>query len=318
VYADYYFLDEGCSDCRIWLCPEFLLAPGVEFERRVKSDLLSVRVYNFIVSKGSACLRDVYESLDERPCRVDNCLRRLWTRGLILRTREPSFEFETNGKGRAGVTGNTRAINYYIVNNNHDVPASFVSYDDRKQSAEVDRVWKVTPGLSSPTVTYVLECRWSIITRKTLDDFIEVLKWPTDFGVDTENGRELKKGVVPVFAAGTYKIKEMVTVNGERITLAQYASRMNVKLLRLADFNSKLRERGVDKTVTVQSICRVCSDEKQIRNFLDDVWNHPSNALKVADETLARIRLCSSLRNHWCLSLISSEHLFVELLESPD
>lgn len=36
----------------------------------------------------------------------------------------------------------------------------------------------------------------------------EVLKWSTDFGVDTENGRELKKGVVPVFGAGAYNLRE--------------------------------------------------------------------------------------------------------------
>jgi len=91
--------------------------------------------------------------------------------------------------------------------------------------AEVDRVWKVTPGLFSPTVTYVLECKWSIVTRKTLDDFIEVLKWSTDFGVDTENGRELKKGVVPVFAAGAYNPKEKVVIAEEKITLSQYTYR---------------------------------------------------------------------------------------------
>jgi 23S rRNA G2445 N2-methylase RlmL len=36
---------------------------------------------------------------------------------------------------------------------------------------------------------------------------------------------------------GTYNPKEKVVVNGQAITLAQYASRMNVKLLRPADFN---------------------------------------------------------------------------------
>ena len=46
---------------------------------------------------------------------------------------------------------------------------------DRKQNAEIDRAWKVTPGLFSPTVTYVLECKWSVVTRKTLDEFLEVL-----------------------------------------------------------------------------------------------------------------------------------------------
>jgi ASC-1-like (ASCH) protein len=149
---------------------------------------------------------------------------------------------------------------------------------DRKQNAEVDRVWKVTPGLFSPTVTYVLECKWSIVTRKTLDDFLEVMKWSTDFGVDTENGRELKKGIVPVFAAGTYNPKEKAIVNGEKITFAQYTSRINIKLLRPADFNSKLREHGIDKRVTVQRICRACRDEDDLRKTIELIWNQPRKA----------------------------------------
>jgi len=158
----------------------------------------------------------------------------------------------------------------------------------RKQSAEVDRVWKVTPGLFSPTVTYVLECKYSVVTRKALDDFIEVLKWSTDFGVDTENGREVKKGVIPVFGAGAYNPKEKVVVNGQKITLAQYASRMNIRLLRPADFNSKLREHGVDKKVTVQKICRVCKDEKDVRTVLDEIWQNRSKAQEALVETLDR------------------------------
>lgn len=502
------------------------------FEPRVKPEQLSKRVYSFLFSSGVSCLRDIYRALGEEPNRVDECLRRLWKRGLILRTGEPVFDFETSSKGRAGVVGYTRAINYYAVNNGSELPANFVKYDerkkdgrsrnveskaceildylknnkenafysndivkalgvkscdimanvrrfekkglvyvrgyqshdhrspfkkgfilawidqdlprdkavrdafertsrvlienptsntihervrlirdqllttneplslayfrnalgcpidkvklaikrakqlysdikevkvfdkftyyyhesmkpedlvanielkknyirvrfgrenrighnweacaewfidkftegaefvkqnhrqkmdpkritlhllkpvgDRKQSAEVDRIWKVTPGLFSPTVTYVLECKWSVVTRKALDDFLEVLKWSTDFGVDTENGRELKKGVVPVFAAGTYNVKEMVTVNRERITLPQYAARMNIKLLRPADFNERLRKQGVDKSLTVQRICRVCKDEKQVREVLDRVWNQPSEN-QILGETL--------------------------------
>jgi DNA-binding MarR family transcriptional regulator len=110
-----------------------LLASGVGFERRVEPELLSVRVYDFLVSNGSACLRDIYVALNERPSRVDQCLRRLWKRGLILRTRQASFEFETSSKGRAGVVGYTRAINHYVVNNGSELPATFVSYDDRKK-----------------------------------------------------------------------------------------------------------------------------------------------------------------------------------------
>ena len=71
-------------------------------------------------------------------------------------------------------------------------------------------------------------------------------------------------------------------------TLAQLASRMNVKLLRPADFNSKLREHGVEKTVTVQSICRVCSGEKQVRKLLDESWNKPAKAQEGLANTLNR------------------------------
>ena len=159
---------------------------------------------------------------------------------------------------------------------------------DRKQSPEVDRVWKVTPGLFSPTVTYVLECKWSAVTKKTLDDFLNVLKWSTDFGVDTENGRELKKGVVPVFGAGAYNPKEKVTISGHKITLAQYAARMNIKLLRPADFNGKLREHGVAKKLTVQKICKVCRDEKDIRSVLDDIWKNACKAPDILTQTVNR------------------------------
>ena len=76
-----------------------------------------MRVYNFLLSNGVACLRDVYEALNENPHRVDDRLRRLWIKGLILRTREPTFEFETCHRGRAGSVGHSRAVNYYVVNN---------------------------------------------------------------------------------------------------------------------------------------------------------------------------------------------------------
>lgn len=129
---------------------------------------------------------------------------------------------------------------------------------------------------------------YSYGTADTLDNFIEVLKWSADFGVDTENGREVKKGIIPVFGAGSYDPKEKVVVNGQKITLAQYASRMNIRLLRPADFNSKLREHGVDKKVTVQKVCRVCKDEKDVRFALDELWQNPSKAQKTLDETLDR------------------------------
>lgn len=145
---------------------------------------------------------------------------------------------------------------------------------------------KVTPEPFSPTVIYVLECTWSVVNKKALDDFIEVLKWSTDFGVDTEKGRELKKGVVPVFGAGAYNPKEKVTVNGQKITLAQYAARMNIRLLRPADFNGKLREHGADRKVTVQKFCRVCKGEKDVRSALDKIWMSPAEAREILFSTL--------------------------------
>jgi DNA-binding MarR family transcriptional regulator len=506
----------------------------VGFEHRFKS-ALSDRICDYLISHAVVCLRDIYEVLGEEPNRVDECLRRIWRKGLILRTREPVFKFETNHRGRAGITGHTRAINYYAVNNGQELPASFVRYDERKrdgrcrdveskangilnylinnkekafysndivkvlgvkscdimanvrrfekkglvyvrgyqthdgrspfrkgflltfvdqdkprdtaireafertdkmllenptsntihervrlirdqllttnellsvsyfrsilhcdvdsakralkrarqlysdieqvkvfdkftyyylkswkpedlaaniemkknyirvrfgrdnrighnweacaewfidkftegaefvsqnhrknmdskritlhllkqvgerkQNAEVDRVWKVTPGLFSPTVTYVLECKWSIVTRKTLDEFLEILKWSTDFGADTENGRELKKGVVPVFAAGTYNPREEVVVNSEKITLAQYASRINIKLLRPADFNERLRDHGIDKKLTVQKICGACKDESEVRDVLDKVWTEPISTREMLVEATNR------------------------------
>lgn len=114
------------------------------------------------------------------------------------------------------------------------------------------------------------------MTRKTLDDFLEVLKWSTHFGVDTENGRDLKKSVVPVLAAGAFNSREKVAVNDKRITLSQYACRLNVKLLRSADFNAKLREHEVGKNLSVQKICRACKDEKEVRLMLDLAWKEPS------------------------------------------
>jgi hypothetical protein len=493
----------------------------LECEERLR---LGERVYDFVCSRARVCLRDVYEVLNEDPDKVYNCLKLLWKKGLILRTRKAHFVFETAGKGRAGITGYTRAINYFAVNNNA-LPAEYVKYEDRhkdgrsrdveskaygilnylinnkskafyskditealkvkscdvmanvrrferkglvfvrgyqshdkrspfqkgfiltyidqelprdkaikeafertnkilvenptsntiherirqirdqllttneilslsyfkhllncdidqvkrairrakqlytdikevrifdkftyyhldsmrpedlaaniemkknyirvrfgrenrighnweacvewfidkftegaefqqqnhrqkmdkrritlhllrpvgdrKQAAEVDRVWKVTPGLFSPTVTYVLECKWGVVTKKTLDDFLEVLKWSIDFGVDTENGRELKKSVVPVFAAGTFNPKEKLVVNGERITLSQYAYRLNIKLLRSADFNVKLHEQGVEKRVTVQKLCELCRDEAQVRDILNSIWASPERA----------------------------------------
>lgn len=61
-------------------------------------------------------------------------MRCLWKKELILRTKRAAFEFETNCRGRAGVTGHTRAINYYAVNGGDELPSNFVKYDERRKN----------------------------------------------------------------------------------------------------------------------------------------------------------------------------------------
>jgi hypothetical protein len=81
------------------------------------------------------------------------------------------------------------------------------SVGQRRMNAEVDRVWSVAAnGLFSQPVTYVLECKWGLVEKKVVDDFLEVLKWSTEFGVDTTEGRQLKQGVVGVFAASAFDL----------------------------------------------------------------------------------------------------------------
>jgi hypothetical protein len=142
----------------------------------------------------------------------------------------------------------------------------------RRRSAELDRVWEVTPGVFAPPVTYVLSCRWGLVSKKHVDDFLEVLRWSRDFGVDTTEGRENKQGVVGVFAAGAFDPREHVEVRGERITLPQYAGRRNLQIITASDFNGKLRERGCDSTISVQKLCRAAGDEGEVRETLDLLW----------------------------------------------
>jgi hypothetical protein len=143
----------------------------------------------------------------------------------------------------------------------------------RRQNAEVDRVWEVTPGVFANPVTYVLECKWGIVRREDVDDFLKVMKWSKDFGVDTTDGRQMKQGVVGVFAGSAFDPKENVQFrDGTKISLPTYAARMNIQLLKAADFNGKLHERGCPKSVTVQKICKTARNEHGVRQLLDDVW----------------------------------------------
>jgi len=155
----------------------------------------------------------------------------------------------------------------------------------RRTATEVDRVWEVTPGVFVPSTTYVLSCKWGLIKKEHVDDFLKVLKWSKEFGTDTPDGRQIKQGVVGIFAGSAFNPKENVQLkNGSRISLASHAARRNLQLLKAADFNSKLRERGCAKAVTVQRICRIANDEKEVREVLDAVWENSGRSEEIFAE----------------------------------
>ena len=162
------------------------------------------------------------------------------------------------------------------------------SIGGRISSAEVDRVWAVTPGLFSPPTTYVMSCKWGLIMKRDLDDFLNVLRWSTDFGVDTPEGRQLKQGVTGLFAGTAFRPDEKVVVSGQTISLASYANRLNTKLLKAVDFNEKLREHGCKPSLTIQNICKVAKDENEVRETLELMWRKPDDAEKILIDVAKR------------------------------
>jgi hypothetical protein len=170
---------------------------------------------------------------------------------------------------------NTRRITIHLTK----------SVGNRRNNAEVDRVWEVTPGIFSNPITYVLECKWSLIRKRDLDDFLEVLRWSKEFGTDSVDKRIVKQGVNAIFAASSFNPNETVVLrDGVEISLTQYATRMNIQLLRAADFNAKLRERGIPNTVTAQKICIISENETQVRDILSQIWANPDSPMTVINK----------------------------------
>jgi len=46
-------------------------------------------------------------------------------------------------------------------------------------------------------LSYVFGCKWGFVKKYVVDDFLEVLCWSTDFGVETTEGRQIKQGRLP-------------------------------------------------------------------------------------------------------------------------
>jgi hypothetical protein len=158
---------------------------------------------------------------------------------------------------------------------------------ERKLFAEVDRVWTIRPSPISQPITYVLECKWGLVRRKDLEGFLNVLKWSYDFGVDTPEGRTIKHGVIGIFAGTAFNPEEKVTTGNESISLAQYAARVNIQLLKAADLNEMLHAKGVEKRVTVQKICTRARNEGEVRETLARVWDNPTASKDLLDQLAA-------------------------------
>jgi hypothetical protein len=127
------------------------------------------------------------------------------------------------------------------------------------------------------------------VDKGHVDDFIEVLKWSKDFGVDTPDGRDVKQGIVGVFAASAFSPKERVSFrDGSSVSLAEYALRRSLQLITASDFNGKLREKGCSTNVSVQKICKLSGNENDVRITLDAIWKDPKATEKVIMDLLVK------------------------------
>ncbi|MEM0254146.1 MAG: hypothetical protein QXK78_06280 [Candidatus Bathyarchaeia archaeon] len=151
----------------------------------------------------------------------------------------------------------------------------------RFSKAEVDRVWTVNVSPLIKPITYVLECKWGLVGKRDLDEFMEVLRWSKEFGVDTPEGRQIKSSVIGVFAGSAFNEKEKIMLkDGTAIGLPSYAARMNIQLIKASDLNKMLRERGCTYA-TVQEICRLARDEDEVRRTLDEIWSSPEKEREI-------------------------------------
>ena len=61
-----------------------------------------------------------------------------------------------------------------------------------------------------------------------------------------------------------------------------------MQLLKAADFNQKLRERGCPERATVQKVCKVARDETEVREILDAIWKSPEVAEEILSEAIEK------------------------------
>jgi len=148
--------------------------------------------------------------------------------------------------------------------------------------------WTIQPSPISQPVTYALECKWGLVRKESLEGFRNVLKWSMDLGVGSQQGRMIKQGVIGIFAGTAFNPKDKVKVGSEALSVAQYAARMSIQLLKASDLNEMLHKRGVHKSVTVQKTCTRARNEGEVRDILGKVWNEPKDAQDLIDPLVAK------------------------------
>jgi hypothetical protein len=261
-------------------CSQYEAGTAVKRTLQLYADLREVKIFNNFRYYA-------HSSLDEKDL------------GAVIQLKE---NYIRKTKGRANRVGhNWEAIVGFFIDTmtrgarfwtqNHRTPGMdprritihlIKSVGGRRANAEVDRVWEVTPGPLLQSTTYVLECKSGLVRKHDVTDFFEVLRWSKEFGVDTPDGREVKQGVVGVFASNAFNPRENVRLkDGSTISLASYAARLNTQLLKASDLNQKLREKGGSVKVTVQKIMRIARNESEVREILTEIWTHPENAEEI-------------------------------------
>ena len=98
----------------------------------------------------------------------------------------------------------------------------------------------------------------------------------------------IKQGVIGIFAGTAFNPKDKVKVGSEILSVAQYAARMSIQLLKASDLNEILHKLGVHKSVTVQKVCTRARNEGEVREVLSKIWNEPKNAQDSIDQLVAK------------------------------
>ena len=159
----------------------------------------------------------------------------------------------------------------------------------RKRNAEIDGYWRSRSGQgelhqlsSNEWIDNVLEVKFDLIGRNVLEEFRDVLKSSSEFGVDTQDGREIKNGVVLWMIGAAIDNKAHIRIGNEYLNIAVYAGRLGIKFIPISQINQLLRNHGWTKA-SVQAICRIAKDANEAMIIMDEVWKYPKSAEKVLD-----------------------------------